>query len=204
MPVFSTKYSDFTGSMARSETTSIPERISYRGTGRRYRWPNISLSIILFIQFICGVTVLGIFAYLAEVQKRLYAPVPWYFYFLIIVGLLTIFFVFGLVTLYYMHLLLPIYVGILSFILFVLWLTGLIKASIDLWGPLGSVNDNCTRYVFTDQEWGGRSVETLARIQQIGVCNMWKTSFALELIATVLFMFMLFMCHQVWSRAVRD
>jgi hypothetical protein len=68
--------------------------------------------------------------------------------------------------------------------MFVLWLTGLIKASIELWGPMGSINDNCTRYVFREGPWGGRSVETLARIQQEGVCNMWKTSFALELITT--------------------
>jgi len=107
-----------------------------------------------------------------------------YFYFLIVTGILTMLYSFGLVLAYYGHSLLPLPVMVTAFILFVLWLTGLVKMSIELWGPMGSINDNCTRYVYTDRPWGGRNIDTLARIQQIGVCNMWKTAFALEMIAT--------------------
>lgn len=71
-----------------------------------------------------------------------------------------------------------------SFVMFVLWITGLVKASIELWGPLGSINDNCVRYVYNDDLWGGGNLYTLARIQQEGVCNLWQTTFALEMIAT--------------------
>lgn len=90
-------------------------------------------------------------------------------------------------VLYAVHLLLPIVVMIAAFIMFVLWLTGLIKASIELWGPLGSINDNCVRYVYNDDFWGGGNLYTLARIQQEVVCNLWQTTFALEMIATLVF-----------------
>lgn len=97
---------------------------------------------------------------------------------------ITIIFVCAVVALYYVHLLLPIVVMIGSFIMFVLWITGLVKESIELWGPLGSINDNCVRYVYNDDRWGGGNLYTLARIQQEGVCNLWQTTFALEMIAT--------------------
>lgn len=107
-----------------------------------------------------------------------------YFYFIISTGVLTIVFTIGTAIAYYIHMLLPIWVFPTAFVLFTFWLTGLVKMSIELWGPLGSINDNCTRFVFIDGEWGGASLQTLARIQQEGVCNMWKTSFALEMIGT--------------------
>lgn len=107
-----------------------------------------------------------------------------YYYYLLTVSTITIVFVCAVVALYYVHLLLPIVVMIGSFIMFVLWITGLVKASIELWGPLGSINDNCVRYVYNDDFWGDGSLYTLARIQQQGVCNLWQTTFALEMIAT--------------------
>lgn len=88
-----------------------------------------------------------------------------------------------MIALYHIHLLLPLPILLVSFILFVLWLTGLIKSSIELWGPMGSVNDNCVRYVYQAGFWGGRTLDTLARIQQEGMCNLWKTAFAVEMIA---------------------
>lgn len=114
-------------------------------------------------------------------------------------SVLTIIFVAAVSTLYYIHLLLPILVMLWSFILFVLWLTGLIKQSIELWGPQGSVNDYCTRFVYNNAVWAlpGQNRDTWARIQQEGVCNMWKATFAFELIATFLFMYLIFMSWQV-------
>ena len=122
-----------------------------------------------------------------------------YFYFLIVTSILTIFYVITIFILYAAHLLLPILVMIASFILFVLWITGLIKQSIELWGPQGSINDYCVRFVYNDSIWAteGRNRDTFARIQQETVCNIWKTTFSLELIATFLFMYMIFMSWQV-------
>jgi len=170
---------------------------------RRYRWPELLLSIILLILFVSASIVCGSFAYFTEIQKRLFLAVPWYYIFLLVISTLTILFVFAVVALYYVHLLLPIIVMICSFIMLILWLAGLIKASIELWGPSGSINDNCVRYVYNDSYWTARNLDILVRIQQEGVCNLWKTSFALEMVATFLFLWLIIMSWQVISRARR-
>lgn len=57
-----------------------------------------------------------------------------------------------------------------SFILFVLWMVGLIVVSIELWGPTGSVNGNCNLYVSGRQSTGA-SIETLAWLEQHSICK---------------------------------
>lgn len=66
--------------------------------------------------------------------------------------------------------LLPGIVIIGTFILFVLWMAGLIQAAITLFGPLGNVNANCNIYV-NDQAWSGVSVGTLAWLAQKNICE---------------------------------
>ena len=56
-----------------------------------------------------------------------------------------------------------------SFILFVLFLTGLIETSIQLYGS-GNVNGNCQQFV-TNEEFKGISVETLAWLEQNNICE---------------------------------
>lgn len=85
--------------------------------------------------------------------------------------------------------------------MFVFWLTGLVKSSIELWGPLGSVNDNCVRYVYAPGFWGGRTLDTLARLQQEGMCNLWKTAFAMEMIACFVCLWLVLMGWQVMATA---
>jgi hypothetical protein len=98
-------------------------------------------------------------------------------------------------------LLLPLPILLATFVLFVFWLTGLVKSSIELWGPMGSVNDNCVRYVYAAGFWGGRTLDTLARIQQEGMCNLWKTAFAVEMIACFCLVWVGMMAWQVMSAA---
>jgi hypothetical protein len=126
-----------------------------------------------------------------------------YFYFLIVTSVLTLLFVIAMAALYFIHLLLPIIVMIAGFILAVFWLTGLIKASIELWGPLGSINDLCVRYVYSASPTG-LNVQTAAWIQQITVCNLWKTTFALEMIAAFLMCWLVVLAWQVMSTARRN
>lgn len=57
-----------------------------------------------------------------------------------------------------------------SFILFILWVVGLIVISIELWGPTGSVNTNCQLYV-SGQASTGQSVDTLAYLEQHSICE---------------------------------
>ncbi|TGZ85257.1 hypothetical protein EX30DRAFT_353298 [Ascodesmis nigricans] len=168
-----------------------------------YRWPETLLSLFLFILFVCSAITLGAFCYFKYVQQRLLVDVPWYYDFLIATSSITIAFILLILILYYRLLLLPILVLPIAFLLFVFWLIGLIKASIELWGPVGSINDNCQRYVYNEEFWGGKSLHTVARIQQEGMCNLWKTSFAMELIATFVLMSILVLAGHVMMEARR-
>jgi hypothetical protein len=56
-----------------------------------------------------------------------------------------------------------------SFILFILWLVGLIVLSIELWGPSG-VNSNCQLYVNAEASHG-QSIDTLAWLEQHSICE---------------------------------
>lgn len=67
----------------------------------------------------------------------------------------------------------PLLPGILivgSFILFVLWLTGLIETSLQLYGVSGNVNDNCQIWV-VENESRGNSINTLAWLTQSTICK---------------------------------
>jgi hypothetical protein len=66
--------------------------------------------------------------------------------------------------------LLPGIVVMGSFILFVLWMVGLIVISIELWGPSGSVNGNCNLYV-TSASISGPNIDTLAYLEQHSICE---------------------------------
>ena len=82
-----------------------------------------------------------------------------------------------------------------SFILFVLWLTALIETAIQLYGS-GNVNSNCSTYV-TNEEFTGVSIETLAWLTQNNICNCWKAIFAWEIVAAVLFLWMIVLAWNV-------
>lgn len=66
--------------------------------------------------------------------------------------------------------LLPGVVLIGTFILLVLWLTGLIETAILMFGNGSGVNSNCSSYV-TDMPYSGVSVGTLAWLEQKMICK---------------------------------
>ena len=68
--------------------------------------------------------------------------------------------------------LLPGIVVLGSFILFVLWLTGLIETSIQLYGPAGGVNTYCSIY----RPVGGSAQETMAWLANDGICESLQIS----------------------------
>ena len=91
--------------------------------------------------------------------------------------------------------LLPGIVILGSFILFVLFLTGLIETSIQLYGPTGSVNSYCNLY---RKASGTRdSQATLAYLETLGICNDWKAAFAFYIVGTVFLLWMMVMSYQV-------
>ena len=93
-----------------------------------------------------------------------------YFPYYVSVGAVAITTVLGLFMLIYQRRLLPSIVMIGAFMLFVLWMVGLIVTAIELFGPNGSVQSNCNLQVF-NQNPKGPSMETLAWMQQKSICK---------------------------------
>lgn len=85
--------------------------------------------------------------------------------------------------------LLPGLISLGSFILFVLWLTGLIETSLQLYGVSGSVNDKCGNWVVGNGV-RGQSIEALAWLTQITICML----FPLSLVSC--FLVLLFSCYR--------
>jgi hypothetical protein len=132
---------------------------------------------------------------------------------MVVSSALGVFFVLLVVLLILRGFLLPGIVIIGSFILFVLWLTGLIETSLLLYGVTGNVNDNCQIYVVENVS-RGNTIDTLAWLTQSTICmsfpflrviflltvsigNCWKTAFAFELVNTVFYFWMMVMSWQV-------
>ena len=57
-----------------------------------------------------------------------------------------------------------------SFVLFVLWLTGLIESAIMQFGGDRAVNNECQSYV-VGQPSSGATVQTLAYLEQLNICK---------------------------------
>ena len=83
---------------------------------------------------------------------------------------LMILFILAMLWLISQRQLLPGIVIMGTFILFILWVVGLIVVSVELWGPSG-VNSNCQLYVSV-QESRGQSVDTLAWLEQHSICEL--------------------------------
>lgn len=160
---------------------------------RKYHWPEAQLNIWLIVMAAASATELGIFAYFMEVQATTRQGVPWIFPYMIAVGSLSLLFLLVLMILINQRQLLPGIVVLGTFILFVLWLTGLIETSIELYGPKGSVNYYCNRY----RKSSGPSQATLAYLETVGLCNDWKAAFALLIVGTVFLLWMMVMAWQV-------
>lgn len=112
------------------------------------------------------------------------------------VGSLTVIFIWILIILIYQRRLLPGVVMIGSFILLVLYITGLIETAIQLFGPAGDINGNCQRYV-TDNPQHDRSINTLAWLEQNSICQSWDAVFAFWIIGAVFLVWMIILGGQV-------
>jgi RsiW-degrading membrane proteinase PrsW (M82 family) len=81
--------------------------------------------------------------------------------------------------------------------LFVLWLTGLVVVSIELFGPSGSISGNCDLEVFSRNP-KGQTLEVLAYLQQKNICESWRLVFAMALIGAVFFLWIMIMAYKVF------
>lgn len=89
---------------------------------------------------------------------------------MVVSSALGVCFIFLIMVLASRHFLLPGIIIIGSFILLVLWLTGLIETSLQLYGVVGNVNDNCQIYVRDNKSWGN-NINTLAWLTQSTICE---------------------------------
>lgn len=71
--------------------------------------------------------------------------------------------------------LLPGIIIIGSFLLFTLWLTGLIETGLQLYGPQANVNSNCQNYV-SNLPYEGNTIEALAWLTQNNICKLTSPS----------------------------
>lgn len=106
-----------------------------------------------------------------------------YFPYYITVGSLAIVFIVWIFFLISQRRLLPAIVMIGAFMLFVLWVVGLVVVATELFGPGGSVQSNCELYVF-DRSPKGQTVEVLAYLQQRNICEFESTAVGTVLIRT--------------------
>jgi len=184
--------------MASSDSTVTEVRVVRT---RRYRWPAIQLNFWLLIMLVGSSLILGVFASFMSIQTQLSLGTPWQFPYWVTVGGLTVLFILIMLYLIYQRSLLPGIVILGSFILFVLWMVGLIVTSIELWGPTGNVNGNCQMYVQSVQSFG-QSINTLAWLEQNNICQCWKAVFSFELIGTVFLLWMMIMSYQVYRNDI--
>jgi len=170
--------------------------VIYRETRRRYQWPEVQLNLWILIILAASATVLGIFAWFITVQNQLEIGTPWLFPFAIVTASLSLLFLLAILILAGQRMLIPGGIILGAFILFVLWLTTLIETAIQLYGSGANVNGNCNEYV-SGQQFIGVSLETLAYLTQINICNCWKAAFAFEIVAAVLYVWIGILAYQV-------
>lgn len=138
--------------------------------------------------------ILGINAQFVSVQNQLKVGIPWYFSYWIATGALSVVFILVMLWLISQRQLLPGIVIMGSFILFILWMVGLIVISIQLWGPSG-VNGNCNLLTAST----GPNIETLAYLEQHNICQNWQAQWSLELVGCIFLLWMMIMAYQVYQ-----
>lgn len=122
-----------------------------------------------------------------------------YFPYYITVAAIVIVFIWIMLWLIFQRRLLPAIVMIGGFMLFVLWLVGLIVVSVELWGGNG-VAAACNAQVFgVDPQPTGETLQTLAWLQQQSICQGWQAVFALGLVGAIFLLWIMVMAYQVFA-----
>ncbi|KAH6984533.1 hypothetical protein BKA56DRAFT_316510 [Ilyonectria sp. MPI-CAGE-AT-0026] len=164
---------------------------------RTYNWPPLQLNFWIFVMLLASCTVIGVFSTFIEIQNQLLLPVPWYFPYLITVASLGILFIGIIFWLIAQRRLLPAIVMIGAFMLFVLWLVGLVIVAIQLFGPSNSINSVCSVEVF-GRNPTGQNEATMAWLQQRNICQSWQLVFAMTLIGVIFQIWVMVMSYQVF------
>ena len=114
----------------------------------------------------------------------------------ITVGSLTIVFVWIMLILIYQRRLLPGVVIIGSFILLVLYITGLIETAIQLFRNTNGVSGQCSNLMSNVPDVG-LTVDMLAWLELNSICSSWYAAFAFWIVGAVFFLWMIILGSQV-------
>ncbi|KAF2175057.1 hypothetical protein K469DRAFT_612030 [Zopfia rhizophila CBS 207.26] len=162
---------------------------------QKYYWPDAQLNIWTIIMLATAGTILGVNAQFMVIQNQIRRPTPWLFPYGVAVGVLTVLFIIIELILIAQRRLLPGIMMLLSFILIVLYITGIIATAIQLFGG-PNINNQCNRFVTNRREYGP-SEKTLAWLQQQNICQCWQAMFAFWIIGSVFLVWMMVMASQV-------
>jgi hypothetical protein len=114
----------------------------------------------------------------------------------ITVGGLLILFILLMLTLIVQRRLLPGILILGSFILLVLFITGMIETAIQLFGPNGDIASKCETFVFNNPS-NDLSIATLAWLQQNSICQSWLAVFAFWIIGSVFLVYLIVLASMV-------
>ncbi|KAH7143599.1 hypothetical protein EDB81DRAFT_500390 [Dactylonectria macrodidyma] len=167
---------------------------------RTYNWPPLQLNFWIFVMLLCSCAIIGVFSIFIQTQNQLLLPIPWYFPYLITVAALAILFVAVIFYLIAERRLLPAIVMIGAFMLFILWLVGLVVVGIQLFGPDRSINSVCSIEVF-GRNPTGQTEETMAWLQQRNICQSWQLVFAMSLTGVLFQVWVMVMSYQVFANS---
>ncbi|KAF2758289.1 hypothetical protein EJ05DRAFT_538500 [Pseudovirgaria hyperparasitica] len=162
----------------------------------KYYWPDIQLNVWTIVMLATAGTILGVNASFWQIQNQMNLGVPWIFPYGITVGALTVIFILIELVLIAQRRLLPGIMMLLSFVLLVLFITGIIGTGIQLFGSNSNVNNLCSTYV-DNMNVMGVSSNTLAWLEQNSICSSWKAVFSFWIVGTVFLVWMIVMAMQV-------
>lgn len=114
----------------------------------------------------------------------------------ITVGSLTVVFVWIMLVLIYQRRLLPGVVMIGSFILLVLYLTGVIETAIQLFRNTNGISGQCSSLSGPSTP-NGVTVTILAYLELNSICSSWYAAFAFWIVGAVFFLWMIILGSQV-------
>ncbi|EME77915.1 uncharacterized protein MYCFIDRAFT_33894 [Pseudocercospora fijiensis CIRAD86] len=177
------------------------ERVIVR---QSYYWPDWQLNVWIIIMLAAGGVLVGVFSSFVVVQTHLgKLGIPWIMPFGITVGALTIAFIILMLLLIIQRRLLPGILIIGSFILLVLYITGLIETAIQLFGPAGDINSKCQQFVF-DNPSKDLSINTLAWLEQNSICQSWLAAFSFWIIGAVFLVYLIVLASMVAQGGYED
>jgi len=162
-------------------------------------WPLPQVAFWTILILVTAGTILGVFASFIQVQNRLGLGIPWIMPYGLAVGVITVVFVIIMLLLLNNDNLQPGIVILISFMMFVLYMTGLVDTGLQVFGQ-GEISSNCNKYV-NNNPTSGLSTDTLAWLEQNNICSSWYAAFSFWLIGAIFFVWMFIMASQVGNGA---